>query len=243
MARPIYYMQLYNQQHDPVFMELSTGKLHWTLSNENLLSNILFVSHISDDGKFYYENVDTNVVQWELPKEKMGLTAVDVAEVVIKINRKMLEKRVGSPFDLNKSNQQMLALDTYLRNKDALKEQQHQQGGGGGNSFLQAAVSDDDDENERYDSVGPMKGVQQKNPFMGAADSSDEDDDDRGMFSRNTLSSRGSTLKTTEVVKKSTVKVSTNTSLLILISSNSLSTFVVFFSILSVYLINHSLVI
>lgn len=216
-ARPIHYIQLYNQQHDPVFMELSTGKLHWTLPNENLLTNVIFVSHISDEGKFYYENVDTNVVQWDLPKEKMSIGAVDVAELVIKINRKMLEKRVGSPYDLEKSNQQMLALDNYLRNKDALKEQSTSGGAATSNSFLAAALDDDDEEeNERYDSLGPMKAS--NNPFLAGGGSSDEEDD-RSTFARNTFSDRASrssssALKTTDMLKRATLKV--NYSVLVL---------------------------
>jgi hypothetical protein len=112
-------IQLYNLQRDPVFMDMSTGKLLWILSNDSLLEKIVYVSHYADDGKVYFENVDTTLVSWNLPKDKMSLTASDTAELVFKLSRKALENKIGEKYDPLRSTQQMNELDNYLRDKDA----------------------------------------------------------------------------------------------------------------------------
>lgn len=128
MSRGNTFIQLYDQQRDPIFMDLHTGKLFWILPNEQFVANVQFVTHVSDDGKFYYENVTSAEVTWELPKEKMSFTAADTAALVIKLTRKVLENKVGSKYDESKSNAQMVALDNYLREKDAIRLQFGQDG-------------------------------------------------------------------------------------------------------------------
>lgn len=126
MSRPNTFIQLYDQQRDPLFMDLQSGKLYWILPSEQLLANVLFVTHVNDDGKFYYENISTAEVTWDLPKEKMSFTAADTAALVIKLTRKIVENKVGSKYDESKSNSQMTALDNYLREKDAIRMQNRQ---------------------------------------------------------------------------------------------------------------------
>jgi len=120
------YIQLYNLDKDPLFVELSTGQITWTLPSKQYLDKVQFVSHISENEQCYFETVETREVTWDLPTAYMSSIAFTAAQLVPTLDRKGCESKIKIKYSEEKTMAQMNELDMFLEDID----QEHKVEGG-----------------------------------------------------------------------------------------------------------------
>ena len=78
------FIQLYNVENDPVFIELQTGDASWILPPGSNVSDVLYITHITDDKieKKYYEDLSNESVSWGLPIQELSITALQTCEFI-----------------------------------------------------------------------------------------------------------------------------------------------------------------
>jgi hypothetical protein len=109
------YIQSFNYEADSLFINLTNGIPTWIISTKCSLSNILFLTHVTDDGKVYYENVQTKEVTWKLPNDER-IVHPKVKEIALKImesSRDESEKIIGEKYDASKSEPLIQALQQF----------------------------------------------------------------------------------------------------------------------------------
>jgi hypothetical protein len=124
MSSPYLYIQLHNAQQDPLYMELHTGKLYWTLPSEAHLQYIRYLSHFADSGQQYYENLESGEVSWVLPTEFMNATVRALANSIQVENRAYSENMIDTKYFEDLTIQQMISLDKYLAQKEQQKSEE-----------------------------------------------------------------------------------------------------------------------
>jgi len=89
------FIQIFNQDGDPLFVELTTGKAYWMLpyiliksSQYSSLSRynfkcVKYLTHLNDHGQPYFEDMMTNKVSWALPSEP--IMSNDTKSIVISL--------------------------------------------------------------------------------------------------------------------------------------------------------------
>lgn len=112
------YIQLYNFDKEPLFVELTTGQLSWTLPGRQFLEKVQYVTHFNEEDRSYYETVETRVVAWELPVEHMSQSAIMAAETVPTMDRKSCESKIKVKYSEEKTVAQMKELDMFLEDVD-----------------------------------------------------------------------------------------------------------------------------
>ncbi len=204
MSKQVYF-QLHNTTQDPVYMDMSTGKLYWVLPSESCLPLVKYLSYFAETGQQYYENLYTGEVSWFLPSDQLSASALSLAENIQKNDRVYSERMIGSKYREDLSVDQVVAIDNYLANKEEQQAQpQPAQTQGKStntgttaattNSFLAGGFDDDDEDEDNNDD-------------------DDEDDDNDSVKSALTMSSTGTARSTTSMksvamVKKTVLKVS-----------------------------------
>ena len=108
------FIQLFNTDNDPLYLDMSTGQCFWLPDRRTLFSNINLVTHTADDGQFYYEDVKTHEVSWSLPKEEFTDDAYAWAEAILANDRLYSEQAVGTVFPGDECLELMDALDEHL---------------------------------------------------------------------------------------------------------------------------------
>jgi hypothetical protein len=112
------YIQLYNFDKDPLFVELTSGQLSWTLPSRQYLEKVQFVTHFTESDQCYYETVETREVAWELPVDKMSQSAIVAAETVSTMDRKSCESKIKVKYSEENTVAQMNELDMFLEGVD-----------------------------------------------------------------------------------------------------------------------------
>lgn len=112
------YILLYDSDRDPVFLELITGQLSWVLPSNNSVRNLLFMTHLAENGQPYYENLKTNEVSWNLPTQEMSTAAISAAAYVQKNPCSSVEQKIGKPYSPDAATAQMAAIDDFLANQE-----------------------------------------------------------------------------------------------------------------------------
>lgn len=124
------YIQIYNAERDPVFVELTTGELSWLLPNKESIHGVVYVSHLAatesnetdatDEvaNNSYYEQVGPGTVSWALPLEEMSEAAVSIVERVQTSSRSQIEKECGISYNAAATFTQIAHLDEHLAQLD-----------------------------------------------------------------------------------------------------------------------------
>lgn len=109
------YMQVFNKGGDPVFIGLQNGILNWTLPSYAKLSDILYLTHLSDS-KFYYEEVSSQTTMWSLPNDGkiISFRAVNTIHDVQTMTRTETADFIGMPFPEEASAMQMSLIANFL---------------------------------------------------------------------------------------------------------------------------------
>lgn len=108
-------MQLFNKSGDPVFIGLQNGILNWTLPAYAKLSDVLYLTHLSD-GKFYYEEISSQATMWSLPTDAkiISLRTTKTINDVQTMNRTETAEFIGMPFPEEASIMQMNLIASFL---------------------------------------------------------------------------------------------------------------------------------
>lgn len=107
------FLQTFDVDDDPVFINLETGKIDWLLPSSYGVENISYIAHFTDAGVPYYEQIDNGAVSWRLPPEIAG-NAKKNANTILKLTCKEAEELIGYPFSSEQSEELMNQLDSYL---------------------------------------------------------------------------------------------------------------------------------
>lgn len=132
------YIQIYNADQDPVFLDVNTGNLLWILPKKIDIKNVLYVTHIADNGHYYYENTSNGEVTWQLPA--FPSVSPESIKSIRETKRSGCEEKIKKPYDGQATINQINALDTYLDNKETFQFEEEEE--------VPARLSVDDDQSE-----------------------------------------------------------------------------------------------
>lgn len=166
------YLQTFNTDADPVFINLCDGLSYWTLGAASAsIYDLVFLTHVTEDGRVYYENLQTKAVTWSLEADDrlISTSAVDSVDKVLESSRSDCEQIIGSSFPVEESMAQMIALQEYCDEHDA------------------GVAHEDDVQVQEVINSENEKPIFAKSPFPVALDqfTDDEDDEDDDRDSKN----------------------------------------------------------
>lgn len=88
------FIQLFNVDNDPVFLDIEQGSANWTLPEELLLNKVRFISHHTENGMAYYEDIFSNEVSWALP-DCLSEAATAAALTLLAADASLTEQIIG----------------------------------------------------------------------------------------------------------------------------------------------------
>lgn len=118
------FLQSFNTDADPIFIDLKQAIAHWVLPKGVKLSDVSTLTHVTDDGKVYYEDLQTNAVTWALVVDDDNITAeaVDLASQLLNMTREEVEEHIGQPFPADASGELMDRLQQFCDDPQAYAE-------------------------------------------------------------------------------------------------------------------------
>jgi hypothetical protein len=120
-----YYIQTFNNDGDPLFVGLCSGKAYWILPSNSLFEKLKLFSHINEeDGQLYFEEIDSGNTTWELAidNEIVYQAGYDTIYKIDSMNRGECEIFVGQRYNEEKIQQQNESLDNYLEEREEKKK-------------------------------------------------------------------------------------------------------------------------
>ena len=113
------YIQIFNKDGQPVFVDIGTGKACWILPSGISLGSVLYMAHYNEEsGLPYYEKLSNNSVSWTLPVQEMTQKARIKVESILSMTLLETQKELNEIFDLAKSTAHMTAIDDYLLDQE-----------------------------------------------------------------------------------------------------------------------------
>lgn len=112
----VMYIQIFNKDRQPIFLEAKSGAVSWTIPRHISLSSVKYISHIDENSsQVYYEKLeDGNPVSWTLPVHEMSQKACELATKVMKMTMKESEVVLRENFNFDVSSAQMTAIDDFV---------------------------------------------------------------------------------------------------------------------------------
>lgn len=86
----IYFMQ-YTADRIPFYVHTRTGISSWELPEGVSQSAIKFITHFTENGEVYYEDVEKGITSWTFPVEKLSTAARRSSVALQKMNRQQSE--------------------------------------------------------------------------------------------------------------------------------------------------------
>jgi hypothetical protein len=121
-----YFMQAFNVEGDTVIIGLLSGHIYWTLPNPSApLEDILYLTHLSDDGRIYFEDISSGEIIWSPPAVKEGFLSSEAHRMIVIIEpmtRAETEQHIGVPFNQEKTNVFNEKLEKFLLQLDEKKK-------------------------------------------------------------------------------------------------------------------------
>lgn len=111
------FIQIYNADQDPIFMEVNSCQALWTLPKKSDIKWVTHVTHIADNGQYYYEATSNGEVTWSLPA--LSKVAQETMKTINTSDRAACEKKARKPYDAQATVNQINSLDAYLDNKES----------------------------------------------------------------------------------------------------------------------------
>jgi hypothetical protein len=114
------FIQLYNSDNDPVFVDMESGKSFWILPKNSPISNVKYVTHlIEETGKQYYQELESGSVSWFLPIDQFSSEATKNCKSLIIKSRTDCEATgiINSIYDEEQSLTQMIKIDNFIEEK------------------------------------------------------------------------------------------------------------------------------
>jgi hypothetical protein len=115
----ISYIQIYNADQDPIFLEIYSSNPMWTLPKKNHVKLVSYVTHIAENEQYFYEKTSDGEVSWTLPS--FCRSTQDMIKTILMSSRDDCEKRIlHQNYDEAALVNQINLLDAYLDNKDEM---------------------------------------------------------------------------------------------------------------------------
>lgn len=107
------YLQIFNKDLDPLYANISNGAITWTLPENVPVTCIQYIAHLSDNNKYYYENLFSKSVAWTLPQTMYSVGKSNVSAIQ-KMNRAQCEAFLHIEYNEKLTHIQLDKLDEYL---------------------------------------------------------------------------------------------------------------------------------
>lgn len=124
-------MQIFNGDKDPLFIELISGNAFWLIPDKYKLSDVRYLTHQTEDGNSYFENLETGEVAWSFPPDDiMSESSRNNAISFQLMSRTDTEDSLLDPFPEYESAEQLAALDAFFESPDGAEQADHADGTG-----------------------------------------------------------------------------------------------------------------
>jgi hypothetical protein len=90
------FIQQYNADRIPFFVNMRTGVSYWELPEGVTKSHVKYITHFTENGDVYYEDVEKGTTSWTLPVEKLSASARRSSLALKKMNREQSELFISS---------------------------------------------------------------------------------------------------------------------------------------------------
>lgn len=119
------FLQSFDADGDHIFIDLQEAVAYWILPSDTKFSQLTTLTHETQDGRFYYENLGTGAVTWSLVSDEITITkdAVTLASQLLGCSREEAEIIIDSPFPEKESEEQMVALQMYFEDSQIYLEE------------------------------------------------------------------------------------------------------------------------
>jgi hypothetical protein len=118
-------IQIFNADNDTLYVELIGGNAFWLIPDTYQLSDVKYLSHLTEDGSCYYENLASSETSWTLPSE-MSAHARSNAAAFQKMSREETEMSLIDAFPEDESAELVARIDAFF-DPDADKREQEEQ--------------------------------------------------------------------------------------------------------------------
>jgi hypothetical protein len=118
-------IQIFNADNDTLYVELIGGNAFWLIPDTYQLSDVKFLSHLTEDGSCYYENLANSETSWTLPSV-MSASARSNAAAFQKMSREETEMSLIDAFPEDESAELVARIDAFF-DPDADKREQEEQ--------------------------------------------------------------------------------------------------------------------
>lgn len=119
------FMQSFNVEGDTVLIALLSGKLYWDLPEGSSFDDIIYLTHLHDDGRIFFEEVGSGGFIWSPPPAKEGVISKNAHRMMVIVEpmtREETELIIEEPFDEQRTNSFNQALENFLEQVDELKK-------------------------------------------------------------------------------------------------------------------------
>lgn len=124
-------MQIFNADKDPVFIELLSGNAFWIIPAKYKLSDVRFLTHQTEDGNSYFENLETGEVSWSFPPDDIMTESSRNNAISFQLmSRSDTEDSLLEPFPEYESAEQLAALDAFFESPDRAEQADNADGTG-----------------------------------------------------------------------------------------------------------------
>lgn len=93
------YVQQYTIDRTPFYMHLHSGEVMWFLPRDTPQTAVKYITHVTESGVPYYENVEKKTTHWTLPLEKMTSLARKNASTYRKYSRPQVEAKLHITYE------------------------------------------------------------------------------------------------------------------------------------------------
>lgn len=218
-------MQIFNGDNDPLFIELVGGNAFWIIpADKYKLSDVRFLTHLTDDGNLYFENMETGEVSWVFPSDDiMSESSRNNAISFQLMSRNEMENCLQAPFPESESFEQLAALDAYFDSSDGVQQQTDLADGTGSESSVptvrpsgalrENTMNDEmnysSDEGEGEDALAVINNKKDRLSLANSDAGSEGGDSSTpaGVSEPDSSPRPLSTLKSIETIKETTIKV------------------------------------
>lgn len=172
-----------------MYVEMHTGNAFWVLPKKYKLKDVKYLSHLTEDGSSYYEELATNQTSWTLPAVMSAQAKSNTAAYQL-MTRDEAEVALVEAFPEEESAEQMAKIDAYFDPNAERKEDE----------------SEEEEEEEEDDDEGAAQAAPQRPTLSRQATSgidgehsSDEEDAVNALASINKMGRRSTVGRDSEV--------------------------------------------
>jgi Ca2+-binding EF-hand superfamily protein len=108
------YVRHINKENAPVFVNMQLGSASWLLPPKTNLANVKILTHVSDEGELFYEDVASKKTLWSLPPGKLEVSVVNMMERLRGMNTLQCSRYMNEDYDAQASTALQDQLDSLM---------------------------------------------------------------------------------------------------------------------------------